>query len=722
MAATPGGRHGSRSSIACKRCHQSKIKCDVSAHGSPCSRCRERGITDCEPIQSRRGTYDRKEWLKRVKAKKAAEAAANVNAVSASSDVGGSSRSSSSGSSCSSTTDNDNFAKQQQNQAHDSTDEEKGSAEELPSSSAASLSFLRQQHCFDLPPPDVLDALLSAYFTHVHPTLPILNRRLIAAQHARSTIPFLLLHSICFAAATHVPLAFLVVPPLSSLTVASTPVASRKEARLEYYRRAKLLFDSAIEKNGLVVVQSCILLSIYGDKREESWNTTSWIDAAATVLEHSEHASLPGLWRRIAWTLVSRDVFCATLLGKQPRINRIDNLPPLTINDFDDDLDCDDISLFGQFHPDIAQYVIEVSTLTLHLRDIVIASRHPLGISQPFILSILQSLDKWRARVPVSLRLLTNSPSSDLYIYAAALSLMYNHHLIYLHQMTLTTSPSPSSTFGLSGGIAGAGSVSVAIAQDSVSQIADLGSSLVTSSTIPLLPPDSHNSFFMSIVMLFSQIQNNWSTSSTPADKLLKTQLKVCEMVVYKAKETWDHAEWILNLSESLRQKLDALAEKKESLGLIERRNSFNQQMKQREELLEEQQQQLQNTPTLRREERVFTTTAMTTSANLSQLQFSSKESLDESNGEQEPNGFASSSSDEEEFIWNFDDHSYASSNATSEVESESLFGLDVLKPSEELSPLTPGRKDNVDVDVMGVEQNVFEEMAEWFVNLDGYA
>ncbi|KAK9234340.1 hypothetical protein V1525DRAFT_66082 [Lipomyces kononenkoae] len=72
-----GKRHrsgrGSRSSIACKVCHTSKIKCDVSTHGSPCSRCQERGVIVCELIQSRRGTYDRKEWLKKVKARKEVE-------------------------------------------------------------------------------------------------------------------------------------------------------------------------------------------------------------------------------------------------------------------------------------------------------------------------------------------------------------------------------------------------------------------------------------------------------------------------------------------------------------------------------------------------------------------------------------------------------------------------------------------------------------------------
>ncbi|KAK9364490.1 hypothetical protein V1509DRAFT_50217, partial [Lipomyces kononenkoae] len=54
-------KKGLRSSIACKRCHAAKARCDVAQHGSPCTRCQLRNYPDCQPIQSRRGTYIRKE-------------------------------------------------------------------------------------------------------------------------------------------------------------------------------------------------------------------------------------------------------------------------------------------------------------------------------------------------------------------------------------------------------------------------------------------------------------------------------------------------------------------------------------------------------------------------------------------------------------------------------------------------------------------------------------
>ncbi|KAK9452076.1 uncharacterized protein V1518DRAFT_49842 [Limtongia smithiae] len=54
-----------RSPIACTRCHASKARCDFAAHGSPCSRCQSRGEHSCEAIASRRGKYDRAEWLRK---------------------------------------------------------------------------------------------------------------------------------------------------------------------------------------------------------------------------------------------------------------------------------------------------------------------------------------------------------------------------------------------------------------------------------------------------------------------------------------------------------------------------------------------------------------------------------------------------------------------------------------------------------------------------------
>ncbi|KAK9327376.1 hypothetical protein V1520DRAFT_349005 [Lipomyces starkeyi] len=38
---------------------------------------------------------------------------------------------------------------------------------------------------------------------------------------------------------------------------------------------------------------------------------------------------------------------------------------------------------------------------------------------------------------------------------------------------------------------------------------------------------------------------------------LLQSQLRICEVVPYLAKDHWDHADWIVALSDSWRQKFD---------------------------------------------------------------------------------------------------------------------------------------------------------------------
>src|SRR5690242_19918931 len=48
-----------RAAKACRQCHQRRVKCDALEKGIPCTRCQQRGDSDCELITSRRGTYPR---------------------------------------------------------------------------------------------------------------------------------------------------------------------------------------------------------------------------------------------------------------------------------------------------------------------------------------------------------------------------------------------------------------------------------------------------------------------------------------------------------------------------------------------------------------------------------------------------------------------------------------------------------------------------------------
>ncbi|KAM6516191.1 hypothetical protein FALCPG4_014382 [Fusarium falciforme] len=48
-----------RAAKACKACHDRRVKCDAVARGTPCTRCEQFGISPCNLIKSKRGTYPR---------------------------------------------------------------------------------------------------------------------------------------------------------------------------------------------------------------------------------------------------------------------------------------------------------------------------------------------------------------------------------------------------------------------------------------------------------------------------------------------------------------------------------------------------------------------------------------------------------------------------------------------------------------------------------------
>ncbi|KAK9372630.1 fungal-specific transcription factor domain-containing protein [Lipomyces chichibuensis] len=589
-----GTGRGSRSSIACTKCHASKIKCDVSIHGSPCSRCKERGVIDCELIQSRRGTYDRKEWLKKVKARKEEEEKHERQMKTQSEII----ISCSSPSSSPSSSDDSSLSppppqliepvqttaaceKQGWNLMIESfLDHQKSVVNKTPVSyfgesfpmsfllqnqhsksghirlrrssdqhdpaehpkhiTVSKLAFLADEKCFTKLDRAVLDQLIMTYFHKVHSVLPILDRTSFLRLYKAGKVPWLLLQSVCFSAASYCP--------VNALCRDSGCGSTRREARMMFYRRAKLLFDFGYETDKLTLVQSSILLSFWGGQPHEYWNTSSWLNAAVNIaeslgmhravrasdLEDSEKA----LRRRIWWVLVVRDSFSAALLGKPLRINMSQSdVQQLQLNDFESDSDPpDDVDkLFGSRVRARGMYAIETTKLSMILRDIV-SARSANAITTTFVLAVLKRLDSWHTSLPQYLNLGKCPSTSDLNVLASALSVMYYHNLIYLYQMSL-----PSV-------------MPYTIAQDAVNQITEIGSNLVMRSEILDMPQDAFGSFFMAMVLLFTSLRTKSGNV-----RLHRTQLKICEMIVYQVQECWDHADWILPLCDTLRRKLDVL-------------------------------------------------------------------------------------------------------------------------------------------------------------------
>ncbi|KAK9364445.1 fungal-specific transcription factor domain-containing protein [Lipomyces kononenkoae] len=597
-----------RSSIACKRCHASKIRCDVSINGSPCTRCRERNFTDCQLIESRRGLYDRKAWMRKMKGMRpVSESESEIAANLASTATGGAQNvilgyapSSTSSQSPEEPVPNSGqysyiaTSLRRKSASHDKRSSEEWSVvfklygndtndvidsncisyfgESFPMSvllkglghcrgmsrqsvrpissttltipgdhpdhiTPEKIQYLESQKCFTKPQPDVLEQFFTLFFHRVHPLYAIIDRVAFMKMYKDDNVPWLLLHSICFAVATYCPTSLL----------CRENASTRRDARMKFYSRAKTLFDFSYETSKLALLQSAVLLSFWGGQPHDYWNTFSWINIAVNIAETlGIHRSKPsidisdadkGLWKRIWSCLVTRDSFCAALLGKPLRINLVQcDAEFLTPDDFSSDADPGE-EMWGTRRPESGLYVIAMTNLALILRRMVQA-RATHCVDTAFLIEIRKDLDNWLSALPLALRLNACYSDSPQYIYATAVSLVYNHHLIYMYQMAVQESIIPTS-----------------VALEAVAQIADIGSTLVTKSLIAYLPQNAYASFFMAIVMLFTQMSN--CAGQLETIKLLQSQLKICEMVVHQAQDHWDHANWILALIDTQRQKLE---------------------------------------------------------------------------------------------------------------------------------------------------------------------
>ncbi|RHZ48575.1 fungal specific transcription factor domain-containing protein [Aspergillus thermomutatus] len=106
---------------------------------------------------------------------------------------------------------------------------------------------------FDLPPQQVQDELLGAFFTWIAPLLPVIDQNAFWSRYSDPGHPpsLLLLQCIFLAGSRAVP-------------KRSTAIDSK-----QIFRRAKALYDAGFERDKLTIVQSLVLMSWYWDGIED---------------------------------------------------------------------------------------------------------------------------------------------------------------------------------------------------------------------------------------------------------------------------------------------------------------------------------------------------------------------------------------------------------------------------------------------------------------------
>ncbi|KAI0506218.1 fungal-specific transcription factor domain-containing protein [Xylaria bambusicola] len=216
----------------------------------------------------------------------------------------------------------------------------RGSRARLTELDNIEIDILHRRGAFLLPPRQLCDELIEAYFKWVHPIVPVLNRTRFMRQYRDPANPpsLLLLQAILLAGSRVCQ-----NQQLMDANGSTTPAA------LTFYKRAKALYDANYEDDRVTIVQSLLLMGWYWEGPEDvTKNVFYWSRVAIIVAQGSGmHRSVEGsqlsaadkrLWKRIWWTLFTRDRSVAVALGRPCNINLEDcDVEMLTEEDFIED-------------------------------------------------------------------------------------------------------------------------------------------------------------------------------------------------------------------------------------------------------------------------------------------------------------------------------------------------------------------------------------------------
>ncbi|KAM3079799.1 Transcriptional activator of fatty acid utilization [Clarireedia jacksonii] len=219
---------------------------------------------------------------------------------------------------------------------------------ELPTSDKAvttkmnevEMEILRKRGALELPPRDLCDQLIEAYFKWVAPLVPIINRTIFLQRWNDSrNPPSLLLMQALLLAGSRVCTAPMLLDSHGSPIAAATM----------FYKRAKALYDADYEEDRVVIVQALILLGWYWEEPGVVTKNVFYWNGLATTISHGfgmhrnpERSGLSAadkrLWKRIWWTLYTRDRSVAVALGRAAHINLEDSdMEMIRAEDFIDD-------------------------------------------------------------------------------------------------------------------------------------------------------------------------------------------------------------------------------------------------------------------------------------------------------------------------------------------------------------------------------------------------
>lgn len=198
--------------------------------------------------------------------------------------------------------------------------------------------YLKKTGAFTLPDMELRNELLNKFIHNVHPYLPVLDLpeflQAIAINDGTSRVSLLLFHAVMFSGTAFVESEYL----------CRAGYTSRKAARRDLFKKAKVLYDFDLERDRIVLLQSVLLLTCWHETPDDPKDSRYWIEIALSLATSIGLNECPGyqtkdtsyhLRKRIWWSLYTRDRLLA-LNFRQPTVIRDDkiNISPPTVDDF----------------------------------------------------------------------------------------------------------------------------------------------------------------------------------------------------------------------------------------------------------------------------------------------------------------------------------------------------------------------------------------------------
>ncbi|KAL2815065.1 fungal-specific transcription factor domain-containing protein [Aspergillus cavernicola] len=289
--------------------------------------------------------------------------------------------------------------------------------QKLPALADEDIQYLAAKEIFSLPDRRLQSELLRTFVLHVHPYLPVLDLPIfleaIANNDGYSHVSLLLFYAVMFSA-----IAF-----IDPAHIQRAGYTSRKAARQEFFRKARVLYDFDVEQDRIVLIQAVLLMTYWHENPDDPKDFRHWLEIAlsqAALVTTPNHETLPseitarGLWKRVWWCMYTRDRLNAMNLRRAPVIKDAEFtvLPP-TLADFDIQQypenvvgmlgNCEVLRRVDQ-QQQLAQMFIEKSKLCCTISGIIFPIATASNFSPAVFTHYIDALEEWQASLPADIQ------------------------------------------------------------------------------------------------------------------------------------------------------------------------------------------------------------------------------------------------------------------------------------------------------------------------------